>query len=166
MPDLKAHSIAILHRIRGLFDIRYFFSPNAIIPVMVINDKYYTPASTANGTITTVTDVATIMTSRDDRNTYIHSATIAVQRVGLGSLPNNAIINATQNGVTIALLRINLDAGQGVPEGGAHTITFPKPIIIDRNTAVTINLDDDAAVTDQYTGLISFSEEDAQEAHF
>lgn len=163
MPDLKAHSRAILHRIRGLFDIRYFFSPSTIIPVMIINDKYYTPASTADATIATAVDTATLMISRDDKNTYIHSATLNVSQATLGSV-DNAIINVVQNGSTKALLRMNV---QATAQTALQTsITFPKPILIDRNTGVTIDLDAAATTSDQYTAIVSFSEEDAQEAHF
>jgi len=162
MPDLKAHSKAILHRIRGLFDIRYFFSPSTIIPVMVINDQFYAPASAKSVTINTAIDTATIMTSRDDKNTYINSAIITIEAQSISTVAN-VTINVIQNGATVAIARVNL----GTTTTREHIVmVFPKPIIVDRNTAVTLDLGGDASTSEQITGLVSFSEEDAQEAHF
>lgn len=163
MPDLKAHSPSILQRIRQLYDIRYWFQPTTVLPVMLINDKYYTPASTATATIATATDIGTLMTSRDDKNTYIHSAVLNVELATLGAV-NNITINAIQNGATIVLLRMNVVA-VAVNSRNAE-IVFPKPVIVDRNTAVTVDLDNDATTSDQITAIVSFSEEDAQEAFF
>lgn len=163
MPDLKAHSRAILHRIRGLFDIRYFFSPSTVIPVMMINDKYYTPGSTATATIVTTVDTATLMLSRNDRNTYIHSAYISIENASLEAR-NNATITAVQDGKTITLHRINFTTA-AINVHQAH-IVFPKPILIDRNTGVNLDLDEVGSTSSQFTAIVSFSEEDAQEAHF
>jgi len=161
-PDLKAHSPSILRRIRGLFDIRYWFQPSSIIPVMVINDKYYTPSTTANASIAASAQTATLFTSRTDKNTYIHSAYITVQYVAVGSV-SNTIISCTQNGANVVLMRINTVAAA---EFG-NAITFPKPVLIDRNTTVTIDTDENLGASgEQATGIVSFSEEDAQEAFF
>lgn len=161
MPDLKAHSPTILQRLRGLFDIRYFFVPSTILPVMVINDKYYTPASTANATIVTAIDTAVLMTSRDDRNTYINSVYLSMEVDAITNV-TSAVISCIQNGKTVVLIRLNSAAAAELN----GSLIFPKPIIIDRNTAVTLDLSGDAATTEQITGIVSFSEEDAQEAFF
>ncbi len=160
MLVLPILSQRITSRLKQLFDIRKVWSGEAS-PVIIANDAFSIPSKSVYASIEDTSQTKTVMATRSDRNTYIQAVAIMVQKTNTSGVSTMSV-TGVQGGQTITLLRINL--GSASSERQNITISLARPILLDRNTVVTISLDAASAAGNQYTTGVYFLEEEAIEA--
>ena len=87
---------------------------------------------------TAVTGNVTIFTTPSDKNFYLNSATLT--RAKNGTLDDGTevvAINVTVNGLSSSIIQL---AGLGLTAANQNgSVSFPIPLLVDRNTAITIS---------------------------
>lgn len=109
-----------------------------IVPVIEINPSLVRTANFLRDNNQSTTGTMTVFTSASDRDTYLQSVSLSFAKdatcdIATGTLHCTAIVDgATRKIIGHGVLTLTADAR-------TSTISFPKPLKIDRNTAVQVN---------------------------